>query len=81
MCTLRLMQYAETTGTVSFLLLSIIQLFLSHEVSSITLLPLFMQIGQLFKHPHMFVLVGTLALSVDMRNGRASFRNMTIYDL
>lgn len=55
--------------------------FVSHTVLSITLLPLFMRIGQQFGHSQMFVQVVMTVASIEMATNVEYFANLAISEL
>lgn len=81
----RLMQVIGAHAIVSFVTLcsitTLISVFVSHTVSSIILLPLFLRVGDGFGQPYLFVLGGTAAASCGMATNVASFPNLTISEL
>lgn len=81
----RLLQNVGSTAAMSFSALcavtTLISVFVSHTVSSIILLPLFLRIGQTFNEPQLFVLGGTAAASCAMATNVASFPNLTVSEL
>lgn len=68
--------YVWLTFTVLCILVGTLANFVSHTVSAVILLPLFLKVGEDLGHPQMFVVGGTIAASCAMATNVSSFPNI-----
>lgn len=73
--------YLFRSYAVLCIVIACISVVVSHTVSAIILLPLFLQIGEQFGRPQMFVIGGAIAASCAMATNVASFPNLTTSEL
>lgn len=81
----RLLAIGGATAWSTFIVLcsvvAVLASFVSHTVSAIILLPLFLKIGEQLGHPQMFVLGGTIASSCAMATNVSSFPNISASEM